>query len=317
MRKTREFKMIVILLAAYNGEKFLKDQIDSILAQTYTDWKLVVQDDCSTDSTYDIVLCYANKYPEKIVAVSRRENSGGAANNFFNMLRYADEDYMMFSDGDDIWLPEKLNITLDMMRKLEAKNGEDMPLLVHTDLKVVDSQLCEISGSLLKRQYLNCNNWQLNHLLAQNIVTGCTLMANRRLTEMIGAPPTHAAMHDWWFALTASAFGEIGFVKQPTVLYRQHGTNLVGAKNAKSINYYLRRLLSIRKTRRELRVTYQQAREFHERYGDDLDNHKAQMVKDFILLPKVSVLSRLRLLNRYDFWKSGFLRRCGQLFIRP
>lgn len=309
--------MIVILLAAYNGEKFLKYQIESILAQTCTDWKLVVQDDCSTDSTYNIALCYAHKYPDKIAAFSRRENSGSAANNFFGMLQYADGDYMMFSDGDDIWLPEKLSVTLEKMRELEAKNGESVPLLVHTDLKVVDSRLREISGSLLKREHLDFNKWELNHLLAQNIVTGCTLMANKRLVDMIGAPPVHAAMHDWWLALTASAFGEIGFVKQPTVLYRQHGANLVGAKNASSISYYLKRLLSIGKTRREMYATFEQAREFYELYGNDLADNKKQMLKDYILLPKLSVVGRVRLLNRYDFWKSGFLRRCGQVFIPP
>jgi len=309
--------MIIILLAAYNGEKFLKDQIESILAQTCTDWKLVVQDDCSTDSTYDIALSYAHKYPEKIAALSRCENSGSAAKNFFSLLRYADEDYMMFSDGDDIWLPEKLNVTLDKMRELEAKNGKSIPLLVHTDLKVVDTQLCEISESFLKRQYLDYNRWKLNHLLAQNIVTGCTLMANRCLTDMIGAPPLHAAMHDWWLALLASAFGEIGFVKQPTVLYRQHGANQVGAKNTKSIGYYTKRLLDIRKAQQDLYNTFQQANEFFERYENVLDSDKVQMIKDFISLQEQSVFGRLHLLNRYDFWKTGFLRRCVQLLLRP
>jgi glycosyltransferase involved in cell wall biosynthesis len=309
--------VIVILLAAYNGEKFIRDQIESILTQTYTDWRLVIQDDCSTDSTYDIALQYAAKYPEKISSVSRYENSGGAANNFFSMLKYAAGDYMMFSDNDDIWLPEKISVTLDKMHELEAKFGITRPLLVHTDLQVVDSQLHVISESLLKRQNLDCSNRQLNHLLAQNVVTGCTLMANRQLLGMVGDSPMNAVMHDWWLALIAAAFGEIGFVKQPTILYRQHGANQVGAPNTKSVGYYIKRLLDIRRAQQDIYKSSQQAKEFFEHYENALDPDKAQMVKDFISLPEQSVFGRLYLLNRYDFWKTGFLRRCIQLLLPP
>lgn len=127
--------MITILMAAYNGKKYIAKQIESILHQTEQNWKLVIQDDCSCDGTFEIAENFAHRYPERIRAIQRKTPSGSAQNNFFSMLHLANTDYVMFCDDDDIWLPEKVQVTLLEMKWLEKRYGQSLPFLAHTDLK--------------------------------------------------------------------------------------------------------------------------------------------------------------------------------------
>lgn len=309
--------MITVLMAAYNGEKYIEKQIESILNQTETDWKLVIQDDCSSDATYQIASRYAQKHPNKITAVKRVKNSGSAANNFFSMLTYADGDYVMFCDDDDVWLPNKIEKSMEMMRKEEQKNGTDKPVLVHSDLVVVDENLNILSRSMFQRQNLDAKRCRLNHILVQNIVTGCTMAVNRSLVRMVAKAemPEKAIMHDWWFALIAAAFGTIAFVDTPTVLYRQHGKNAVGAKNANSITYNFKRLIQPMQAKIALNNTYLQAQEFMEYYSRMLDEKSLRLVKDFATIPYLSKIQKIRMLHKHGFWKSGFYRKCGQILF--
>ncbi|XOQ47655.1 MAG: Putative glycosyltransferase EpsE [Eubacteriales bacterium] len=309
--------MITILMASYNGERYIGEQIESILNQTETNWKLVIQDDCSSDATYQIACRYAAKYPEKIAVFRRAENSGSAANNFFSMLTYADGDYVMFCDDDDVWLPNKIEKSMEMMRKEEQKNGIDKPVLVHSDLVVVDENLNILSRSMFQRQNLDAKRCRLHNILVQNIVTGCTMAVNRSLIRMVTKTemPEKAIMHDWWFALIASAFGTIAFVDTPTVLYRQHGKNAVGAKNANSIAYNFKRLMQSTQAKNVLNNTYLQAQEFMERFSLMLDATSLNLVKDFTAIPQLTKMQKIKMLYRRNFWKSGFYRKCGQILF--
>ncbi|MDD4782006.1 MAG: glycosyltransferase, partial [Tissierellia bacterium] len=129
--------MIDILLASYNGEKYIGEQIESILNQTYQDWFLYIKDDCSIDNTLDIALEYERKYIDKIKVIKSDIPSGSAKNNFFSMLPYSQNDYIMTCDQDDIWLPNKIELTFNKMKDVEKENS-NIPILIHTDLKVVD-----------------------------------------------------------------------------------------------------------------------------------------------------------------------------------
>ena len=304
-------------MAAYNGEKYIAEQIESILGQTETDWKLVVRDDCSTDSTVGIVRRYREKYPEKITAFVSEKNSGSAKNNFFSLLRHADGDYCMFSDDDDVWLPDKIRVTLLKMKELEKTFGADLPLLIHTDLRVADEALKTISESMFQIQKLKSTRDRFPNLLSQNIVTGCTAMANRSLIHMAteAGLPERAVMHDWWLALLAAAFGGIGFVDAATVLYRQHGNNEMGAKDADDFSYNAGRLLHVGQARRALQNTYEQALEFYQKYGSKLKESDRAAVRDYGSIPRQKKWDRLRTLQRYDCWKTGFYRKLGQIWF--
>lgn len=309
--------MITILMASYNGEKYIAEQIESILNQTEQSWKLVIQDDCSTDDTFKIAEKYVKKYPDRIFAVQRKTPSGSAQNNFFSMLCFANSEYTMFCDDDDVWLPNKIAITLLEMQKLEKSFGKETLLLAHTDLRVVDALLRKISTSMMCTQKLDPSRKDFNHLLIQNNITGCTMMVNRRLLELTVQQglPRHAVMHDWWLALIASSLGQIGFVPEATILYRQHADNQVGAKSAGSLRYNLHRLASSKAAKQSLADTYVQAAEFLDRFGSLLGADQKQLLRDFISIPSLCKWKRLHVICNGGFWKTGLFRKCGQLWF--
>ncbi|MGE5614827.1 MAG: glycosyltransferase family 2 protein [Bacillota bacterium] len=309
--------MITILLAACNGEKYIAEQIESILRQTYGNWILVVQDDCSQDKTCEIVEKYAAKHADRIILKKRTTPSGSAKNNFLSMLKYVGTEYVMTCDQDDSWLPEKIEVTIDKMREIEAIAGHNSPILVHTDLKVTDEKLNVLADSLIKFQKLDSSRDKLNNLLVQNIVTGCTMMANRALAEKVQNIPEEAIMHDWWFALVASAFGHIGYVDRPTVLYRQHAANEIGAKNASSLFYKINRMLAIKQARSSLAATYAQAESFLRVYENELGEKEKSIIGAYLSISGASRAEKIKIISGYDFWKTGFFRRCGQIILQP
>lgn len=309
--------MITILMAVYNGENYLSDQIESILSQTVREWKLVIQDDCSTDKTAEIAMSYVSKYPDKILFLQRSTPSGSARSNFFSMMKYADSEYVMTSDQDDVWLPQKIEVTLNKLTEIEKKVGKDRPILVHTDLKVVDSDLNVLSDSLFRYQKLNKSNGEFSRLLVQNIVTGCALMVNRALVNKVQVEPQNAIMHDWWFALIASAFGCIGFVDEPTVLYRQHSGNEIGAKNINSLSFIIKKLASIIKKPESMKLaisaTYAQACDFLDTYRDDLSEEMLDILSAYMSISNANIFKKISIINRYGFWKTGMVRKIGQI----
>ncbi|HHY26991.1 MAG TPA: glycosyltransferase family 2 protein [Desulfitobacterium dehalogenans] len=307
--------MITILMGTYNGEKFITEQIESILCQTEDNWKLIIQDDCSTDAMVSILQSYVTNYPHKITLIQREFPSGSAKNNFISMLKFAKSEYIMTCDQDDIWLPSKIELTLKKMHESEGYYGKDKPLLVHTDLKIVDEKLEVIAESMFHYQSLDSKRDKFNNLLVQNIVTGCTIMFNRRLLEMVYSVPEESIMHDWWFALVAAAFGKIGFVNEPTILYRQHSSNEVGAKNANSILYNIKRLSNKEQTKLTIQSTYNQATSFLRLYEKELTEECLKIVNAYISIPDYGKLKRINILSESDFWKTGLMRKCGQILL--
>lgn len=306
--------MIDILLASYNGEKYIAEQIDSILSQTYEDWFLYIKDDCSTDNTVNIIRGYEKRYKDKIKVILSDKPSGSAKNNFFSMLQYSKSDYIMTCDQDDVWFPGKIEITYNKMKQAENRD-KDIPILVHTDLSVVDENLNTLCDSLFKMQNLDSNRDKLNHLLVQNIVTGCTVMVNRSLLDYIEKLPTHAIMHDWWMALVASALGKIIFVGEQTVLYRQHDDNDVGAKQVNSANYILKRLSDINNVKKSIKDTYLQAGDVLNHLGNYLDENTYIIVKLYSQMTKLNKFKKIQMLIKYKLLKNSKVRVLGQIIF--
>lgn len=304
--------MITILLATYNGEQYLAEQLESILAQTEQNWRLVIQDDCSADGTVAVARQYANAHSDRIEVIQRAVRSGSAKNNFFSMLQYVGTEYWMTCDQDDIWLPNKIEVTLEMMRRLEEHHA-DVPLLVHSDLMVIDQKRNTLAKSFYAYQKLDAKRDSFANLLSQNIVTGCTALMNRALLDKIHSLPAVALMHDWWFALVAAAFGKIAFVEHATVLYRQHGRNSVGAKDAGSFIYLFKRAMQGKENIKSLESTFAQAKCFLSYYEKDLSEPLLNICRNFEALPKMNTIKKIQCLHQFDFWKSGMARRIGQL----
>ncbi len=257
---------ISICMATYNGQKYLKEQLDSILAQSYHNWQLLIRDDGSSDNTISIIENYVANHPDRIKLIKDKQAHLGSNLNFGKLLEQADTEYIMFSDHDDIWLPNKIELTLNVMKAAERTNP-DKPILVHTDLQVVDSQLNTIADSLWNYQKLFPETGDnLNKIMAHNVVTGCTAMINKAAKAVSIPVPAEAIMYDWWLALNVCRHGKIVYVSIPSILYRQHSGNQIGAKKAGGINiiHFLKKLFYIRK---RLSVHYRMLKKFDPHVG--------------------------------------------------
>jgi glycosyltransferase involved in cell wall biosynthesis len=306
---------VTILLAAHNGERYLREQLDSILRQNFGGWRLIASDDGSTDRSPQILDDYARRFPGRIRVLSHDLRFGNARDHFFYLLQHCEGRYIMFCDQDDLWLPDKIRITLTRMRAAEAGAGADTPVLVHTDLAVTDRNLRIRAKSFFSFAKLDWRRSALGNLLVQNIVTGCTVMVNRPLLNRMGEPPRRALMHDWWLALVASAFGRVEFIHKPTVLYRQHGRNQVGAHDAGSPRYLWERLRNVRRLKEGMSGTYAQAAEFVLHYGDALTPEQKKMLDAYLAVPFLHKPERVAVLARRGFLKKGWLRAAGQLWL--
>jgi glycosyltransferase involved in cell wall biosynthesis len=307
-------KKITILLASYNGGEYIKEQVQSIINQTNDDWELVFRDDGSTDNTLDIIKGYVNQYPNRMSLISDGDKNLGPAGNFLRLMEQAQGDYIMFCDQDDVWYKHKVEKTLAKMKELEGNTGKVKPLLVHTDLEIVDGKLNTIADSMFEYQNLNKEFIDINHLLVQNNVTGCTTMINKALKELAVPIPKNAVMHDWWLALVASSFGMIGFVDEPTIKYRQHGNNDVGAKNY-SMGYFLDRLKEINKTYRNIERNFSQAEEFQKKYETIATPDLKEILHAYISIKESGLIEKVKTINKFQFKKQGLIRQFGYLLI--
>ena len=307
--------MISILLATYNGEKYIKEQIDSLLKQTYQDFKLFISDDSSTDSTYSIIQDYAKKHPNKIFVTQNENNSSSAKLNFFQMMTQHKSDYIMLCDQDDVWLPDKIEKSLHKMKELEKKHGSSTPLLVHTDLTIVDENLNTISSSYFKTEDINLEKKTLNKIIARNITTGCTVIYNRALAERIDTTPKFMIMHDWWLTLAACALGKIDTIHEPTILYRQHADNEIGIVKVKTLSHMFHKLVNYKDAKKVLTDTYNQAECFLNVYRDRLSDTQIDFLEQFIDIPNHSKLVRWIMICRLDVLKKGILRKISSFIF--
>ncbi len=305
---------IDILLATYNSADFLAQTIDSVLQQDWTDWRLLICDGGSTDATVGTIEKYIRRHPEKITSIPS-ESPLSARENFSALLDASSADYVMFCDHDDIWLPGKISKTWAVMKQAEQKYGPQTPLLIFTDSKVVDADCNILSDSSLKYQNLDPKRISLNHLLLQNVPSGCTMMMNRTLIDLCRPIPPQAAMHDHWVTLTAAAFGKIIFLDEPTMLYRQHGRNYYGASCYGWDHFYCRYRQGIGVARDRLHQYIDQAAFFYDRYAQSLQPQHRQMLADLAQWHQLSWLARRKLLLKHRIFKTGFRRNIGLFLI--
>lgn len=232
MGKIINKRSIAILMATYNGEKYLKEQIDSIMNQTNHDWTLYIQDDGSKDKTLDIIKSYSD---ERIVWVDNGLTRQGCCMNFMSLLNKVESSYYMFCDQDDVWLPEKVQISIDEVIRLE-KISPNIPILVHTDKKRVDANLNVILESELNRtnyplpklEKMMKERNSLDQLRLGTFIAGCVMCFNHK-TKEISFPFNNSRMQDSVIAMAvAKNNGIISTIYKPTMLYRIHSTNTCG-----------------------------------------------------------------------------------------
>ena len=249
---------LAILLATYNGEKYLEEQLDSLLAQTNKEWTTYIHDDGSTDKTELIIDRYCELYPEQFKKITGGP-TGGAKNNFYYLLREIEAPSYMFCDQDDVWLQNKIEKSINLLDKKSV-----LPEMVFTDLTLVDSSLNVISSSMWNYYGFRFNKLQAKDLIVRNLITGCTMVINHKLRDMMikSNNQKDIAMHDKWAGLIATEFGKIHRIEESTILYRQHESNAVGAANNHTVKYWVTKFKCLKDIRESYKNTQKQAKEF-------------------------------------------------------
>ena len=227
---TRRDACVAILLATYNGERYLDQLMCSLLSQTYRDFIVVARDDHSYDRSPEILDRWSVEQPEKVRVVSDDRGNLRSSKNFSRLMELCDAPYFAFCDQDDVWLPHKIEIAIRVVQNLEIQFCKTTPILVHTDLNAADDNLNEIARSFFGYSHINLGTAErLDHMVINNIVQGCASMGNRALLELGRPIPDGVPFHDWWMALVAASCGVLKTIPEPTILWRQHGRNQVGA----------------------------------------------------------------------------------------
>jgi len=265
-----------ILISTYNGEKYFREQLESLINQTYPHIEIYIRDDGSTDGTVAIARLFASQY--KNIKIFQEDNIG-VINSFFSLLRCAVSEeiaFFAFCDQDDIWKPEKVERAVQKI-KLE-KEYASKPILYcsgYTLFNTKTHRKVDYAISLVRPSF--------NNAIVENIATGCTVVLNKRARDiLISKKPIRALMHDDWSYLVISAFGLVIYDSYPSLFYRQHDSNVIGSSmtfrdkwNRKIRGYLQRRGIPLRSM---------QVNEFYCLFKDILDEEKKNLIRMFLSL---------------------------------
>ncbi|ENY6784429.1 glycosyltransferase family 2 protein [Providencia rettgeri] len=284
---------VAIIMSTYNGEKYLDEQIDSILNQSFTNFTLYIRDDGSQDSTVQIIDKY-KKIDNRII-FDNKNNNLGPCRSFLELTYQVDADYYIFSDQDDVWKKDKILHMLESMATLDQR----LPCLVHSELDIVDKDLRIINNSFYKFSGIQLDIAKnKKQILFQNYVVGCSSCINRKLWEIAKTEKKfwpNIAMHDWWFSIHAIFFGQIKFIPTSDISYRQHSSNVLGAKNNNLYRYIISGITGSGFKRAKIfrQKVYQQVKLFSEKNIENLTTEDKKIINDFEMISDDSNLVSL------------------------
>ena len=265
---------IQVLLSSYNGEKYIREQLDSILKQEGVDIQLLIRDDGSTDGTKSILAEYEQRWENISVIYGMNV---GVIQSFFLLLEQArNYPYIAFSDQDDVWLKQKLKRAIERIEKEENKRKEDKEPIVYCSAKqLVDDKLNLLTSPM---RYQNVRA-EFGNALVENMCTGCTCVINQTMLQLLkGKQPQFTVMHDFWIYLVGTCFGTVIYDEESYIWYRQHGTNELGAATSVLENYK-RRIKNFKKHRGQLT---KQAEELINLYGELMPEENKTVARLFI-----------------------------------
>lgn len=294
---------IDILLSLFGTSPFLPEMLRSLQKQSLQGASLICRKDAPSNELIRSLRC------TRFAKVLKGDEHLGVVGSYWELLKNSTAEYTMFADQDDVWHANKIAVTLDAMRKLEDIHGKKTPLLVHTDLQVCDEKLNVLHKSFIRFQALNPNLTQLRHLMIQNNVTGCTMMINKALKQLLRPFPAEAICHDWYIALVAASLGKVFFLPEATIDYRQHVNNVFGAKGRwpqKIHHEILRKLLT---------QTQRQAGAFARQYADLLSRKQTDLLLVWAECEtESSYIKKLKQVLKYRLRKNDLIRTAGLLW---
>ena len=308
-------RKIAILLATFNGSAYLRELIHSILAQKESAFTLYISDDDSSDDTPKILEEFAKNFPEKIILLHLEKRSGGACAHFLQMLAYVDADIYLFADQDDIWAENHLQKLLAAYEENNAKNLQ--PLLVFSDMSVIDASGNLLAPSFLKLEKLPQKVLPPHFYFVQNNISGCVMLFNaalknlalhdeKKLTENLSLVP----MHDAFLAVTAAEFGKIIFVHSPLLKYRKHAKNSLGVQAVTQVSHIAERF---QKQRSDFLRAENFAAFFVEYFEKKLPEKERRILEKFSKISSQKKILRWKFLAQNGFLKAGIFRRIAQL----
>lgn len=261
---------IEILLATYNGEKYVGEQIDSIINQTYRNWILLIRDDNSKDRTLEILKEYEKK-DNRIKVIEDKKGNLEFVKNFEELLNNSKEDWVMFSDQDDYWLENKLEIYINELNKLLKEEIEE-PLLLHSNSFVCDDNL-----EIIKDEFINskiANKYNEDDFYFAYFVQGSTVLINRAIIDLALPFSKNVTVHDRYFHLLAEFFGKRIFINESLIKYRQHSNNKIGAKTSIISKIFKKRYFHTED--RELIL------EIQKKYKDNLGTEQIEKIEKYL-----------------------------------
>ena len=301
---------VYIVLASCEGERHVVEQVESLRAQSFSDWRLLVHDDLSTDGTPDLLRQLAANDDRIELLPSEHDRRLGPAGNFNHLLQAAyerDADAVFPCDQDDVWEPRKLDTLIELLAP-----ATERPALAYSDLQVGDANLVVQHRSLMELEGVHHpEDDPLRALLARNVVAGCSCAVNRPLLEVALPIPAFVENFDWWLAISAAAAGTLRFSPATLVTYRQHGANVVGASDYRRL---ARRPLDSltrlgAKHRALLSSNADAARVLAERLDDESSAVDSLETFSSIVGSSGGPLQRLARLRREGFWPSAWQDR--------
>lgn len=315
--RTAATARIHILCAVHNGGRYLAPFLDSLSAQHHRDWILWLVDDQSTDDSRAQLRAAASRDPRLHLLEGPATPLGALGAFAWLWARVPPEaEYIAFADQDDLWHPDKLERSLAALRAAEEGTT---PVLVHTDLEVVGPNLEPMAPSFWRYAGIVPEPATVRRLVAQNVVTGCTVLVNRALYEAVGPIAAGATMHDAWVACVAAAVGRVVALHEPTVRYRQHAHNALGAREASSqlpwggrLHRAWQALTGPNRVRPQLQATAVQAARLLERHGAQLRAEDRDFLRHYAQIPTMSWWKRKSAIARWHCHREhGWLRNAG------
>ncbi|CAA6811857.1 MAG: Alpha-L-Rha alpha-1,3-L-rhamnosyltransferase (EC [uncultured Thiotrichaceae bacterium] len=299
---------VQVLLSTWNGEAWLAELLASLAQQTFVDWELLVRDDGSNDKTVKLLLEWQQLHPDKLVRLDVDGQHLGSTASFSHLVTMSNAPYLMFCDQDDVWFPEKIAVEYGAVKKLSDTHNEQLPLLVHTDLVLVDEHKVLLSNSFWKWRGLNVHQQKQDYLLT-NTVTGCAALFNRAAANKAFPVPEGVQYHDRWLGLVCAWFGEVYPLHQAALFYRQHGQNAVGAGLA---NHQHVSTGSIPERVKNWSI---QAEIFLKQFGDELKIKDYRLVEALADLRHLRGWERRKHIVRHQLFKRGVVANLALLWF--
>lgn len=307
---------IEVLLATYNGAEYLDDFLASLLSQTCSEFMLRVRDDGSKDTTLSILTKWQEKFNGRMHIVDSTKATGSAKGNFSELMTYAEADYILFADQDDVWSRDHVDVIVKLLEDAEREKGREHAICAFTDVTPVDANLNPKADSYFSFKGIDpsiCKKTSQSIVCPPNL--GCASGINRYLLNLaVPVPVDRVTGHDWWALLLASAVGHCVWSTKKTVQYRIHSGNSSAPKQS-SVRVYLQAANKGAKVKRGMMLRREQANAVYDRLTGIADEEQLRAFQRFDEVMGGNFLQRRLGLASGRFLYPDMTRNIGMLLF--